>query len=1372
MPSAAAPPRGAQTAPASPIVLSASELEIQEDGGSVTYTVALASEPTHEVRIAIAASGETGAVSLDKTSLDFTASNWETAQEVTVTGVNDDDDNTDDKRTAVLTHTSTSTDTAYNNKTASVEVTVLDDDDPLAVAPTNVQAVGYDSALVVTWEQQSKFGAELRYKKDSEDDSQWVMQAPTGSGVALSQLENGVLYDVEVRTRSGSNVSAWVAGTGTPQPYNFSLGSVDGLMLLRGQAMQAVTLPAASGARGTVTYSLEPSSWNGLSFTASTRRISGTPSSAGSQTFAYTAADSFDGAGTTSQTRYFKIEVTASGSLTFTPDDELTFDEAKNETGFHQVGLNVRPSSIDGVTVTVASGDDTVARLYTNDNPEPRQSLTLTFTQANWNDLQQVAVAPQDDDVENSGGQRSTTISHTPSGGGYSTDPVTVSVTVIDDDCAPSCGTPSDPAITALTAGDGSATVTWTDSGSVSTHTVQYRKTSETAFSDIANVTSPYTVTGLENGTEYTVRVKGDDGATGTSDPMTVTPAAPVDTSITVTPGDGQLSVAWEAFSGSLHPGLGYVVVWTDRLTLTRREVRHATSPHVIGGLVNARPYGVSVWARVNGKTVSTKTVTAVPVSGSAPAGLAAAPAGAGALSASWNIVANADSYSLQYREQQPGYWAGWTGSDVTTLTGISSTTRTISGLDDGTDYELRVGAVTNADTNWSDAITATPYQPPSNVVLTPEDGRMKVSWTRAPGRNLPHRLQYRDAAAASWTTVENVNLRWWLEGLANGTEYEVRVGATLDGVTHWSSIARTALVGAPGDVALQQNDAALSASWTAGFGAASHKLRWRSQGASEWTTIDPATSPQAIESLDNSLTYEVQAGAVAGSTTAWSETVKAQPAPRPTGLAAAATVCGFSLSWTNVAGADEYFVNYRTAASAPWQGEDLTANPWDLVELRSAQSYELRVGARFDDGNGPGETRWSDIVTATTNKIGQVLDLAVAPGNERLTVSWTERNFTAGLHKVKLKKGTEETVYHAVSSPYVISGLDNGTEYVVEVSPACDGSESYIGFPAVTPQGLEVVPGNQQLTASWAGAEPNLRYKKSSATSWTVVAATSPYTVTGLGNDLSYDLQVGTSGGTWSDTVTGTPFGPPANLTVTPDEPGQLRVEIDRNTQIDARVLEWRVKDSGSAWNRLRGVGYAENLENLQNGTEYEVRFGSVKAGLIQWAGPVSATPFGNPTGLEVLSGDGELEVRWTGGEGAASHKLRWRSQGASEWTEIDPATSPHTISSLTNGNKYEIEVAASHGTHVRWTSALDTAPSTTPLTTLVGIACGIDVSWRRVTGATEYRIRSRETGETGWLEQSASGSADASEITLPSYKSETGYDVQVGVASGGTYT
>ena len=60
--------------------------------------------------------------------------------------------------------------------------------------------------------------------------------------------------------------------------------------LVEGVAMSSVTLPAAIGGSSELTYSLNPEV-PGLTFTASTRVLSGTPTAAGSYSMTYTAAD-------------------------------------------------------------------------------------------------------------------------------------------------------------------------------------------------------------------------------------------------------------------------------------------------------------------------------------------------------------------------------------------------------------------------------------------------------------------------------------------------------------------------------------------------------------------------------------------------------------------------------------------------------------------------------------------------------------------------------------------------------------------------------------------------------------------------------------------------------------------------------------------------------------------------------------------------------------------------------------------------------------------------------------------------------------------------------------------------------------------------
>ncbi len=111
------------------LALSSTALTVTEAAGAgrtAGYTVALASRPTADVTVALA-SGDESVATVDPATLRFTASDWKIGQAVTVTGVDDDRDNTPD-RTAEIALTASGGD--YNGVTATVRVTVTDDDTP------------------------------------------------------------------------------------------------------------------------------------------------------------------------------------------------------------------------------------------------------------------------------------------------------------------------------------------------------------------------------------------------------------------------------------------------------------------------------------------------------------------------------------------------------------------------------------------------------------------------------------------------------------------------------------------------------------------------------------------------------------------------------------------------------------------------------------------------------------------------------------------------------------------------------------------------------------------------------------------------------------------------------------------------------------------------------------------------------------------------------------------------------------------------------------------------------------------------------------------------------------------------------------------
>ena len=100
-----------------------SSLDIDE-GDSATFTVKLATQPTQSVSVSVA-SGDAGAVTVSQASLSFSTTTWNDAQTVTVSGENDADGN-DESLTVSLE--ASSGDAGYNSKTASVSVSITDDD--------------------------------------------------------------------------------------------------------------------------------------------------------------------------------------------------------------------------------------------------------------------------------------------------------------------------------------------------------------------------------------------------------------------------------------------------------------------------------------------------------------------------------------------------------------------------------------------------------------------------------------------------------------------------------------------------------------------------------------------------------------------------------------------------------------------------------------------------------------------------------------------------------------------------------------------------------------------------------------------------------------------------------------------------------------------------------------------------------------------------------------------------------------------------------------------------------------------------------------------------------------------------------------------
>ncbi len=317
---------------------------------TTTYTVVLNSKPTANVVVG-ATSGTTANATVAPASRTFTATNWNTAQTFTVTGVA--------AGSSTITHAVTSTDTKYPSSLSigSVMVTVT------PAAPTALSADAGDGSLALSWTAPAGTltGYDVHYTyapstgtgmvandaaaSGSNPATAWVAAArgtetsPPTASQTLSSLDNGRTYRWRVRAESSSGDGAWAFGTGTPVvTISLAAGRTVSEGGLVGERLQTQTETAISGSVTVAAGDTNPAS---LSADLET----GYPTT-------FTAA--------------------AGATYTFMPQINIEDDSVNEEHETFKITLNA------GTGYTVGTAATTLVTIWDNDPPAAPSGLSLT----------------------------------------------------------------------------------------------------------------------------------------------------------------------------------------------------------------------------------------------------------------------------------------------------------------------------------------------------------------------------------------------------------------------------------------------------------------------------------------------------------------------------------------------------------------------------------------------------------------------------------------------------------------------------------------------------------------------------------------------------------------------------------------------------------------------------------------------------------------------------------------------------------------------------------------------------------------------------------------------------------------------------------
>jgi len=448
---------------------------------------------------------------------------------------------------------------------------------------------------------------------------------------------------------------------------------------------------------------------------------------------------------------------------------------------------------------------------------------------------------------------------------------------------------PGAPTAVSATRGNAQAIVSFTapasDGGSSIT---SYTVTSSPGSFTASGATSPITVTGLTNGTAYTFTVTATNsvGTSITSSPSSsvtpaTTPSAPTITGIT--PGNGQLSVAFSAGADGGSAITSYKYSTDGGATFTTRATGTTASPIVIStlslngstALTNGTSYGVQILA-VNavGDGTPSATTSATPVTTASAPTITGITPGNGQLSVAFTAGADGGSAITNYQYSTNGGSTFTSVSPAQTLSPI-----VITGLTNGTSYNVQIRAITavgnGAATGSTAATPATTPSAPTITGITPGNGQLSVAFTAgATGGATITNYKYSTDGGSTFTAVSPVQTisPIVITGLTNGTSYNVQlkaVNAMGDGLATTNTAATPGTTpDAPTITGVTPGNGQLSVAFTAPASNGGYVItnyQYSTDNGTSFTAVSPVqtTSPIVITGLTNGTLYTVKLKAV-----------------------------------------------------------------------------------------------------------------------------------------------------------------------------------------------------------------------------------------------------------------------------------------------------------------------------------------------------------------------------------------------------------------------------------------------------------------------------------------------------------------------------
>jgi titin len=797
-------------------------------------------------------------------------------------------------------------------------------------------------------------------------------------------------------------------------------------------------------------------------------------------------------------------------------------------------------------------------------------------------------------------------------------------------------------------------------------------------WTSAGSTTSPLAITGLDDGTEYTVAVRAMNSSGPGPESQTssfTTPSVPAAPDVSISSGDESLAITYTPGDpgGSTITGYEYSLdggsLWTTATT---------DSPIMVSGLTNGTTYSVSVRAvssigNGDGSTPQDATPATVP---GAPSIVGDTVAGSDSqLSADFTVPGSDGGSPITGYEYSTDAGATWRsrddGGSATSIPLVISNLSSdgTTALVNGTTYSVELRAVNAAGTGLASAvatgIAGLAPAPPTITAVTEGSRSLQVVFT--PGANGGAQItgyEYQ-LNSGGWVTTGTLGNRFTIIGLDNGTSYAVRVRATnsVDTGTESAPVSGTPSTtpAQPTITSVLRGDRVLTVAVADANdgGLAITGWEYSTDGGSTWRSAGTATSPLTITTLStdgttliaNGTSYRITVRALnhAGSSVG-SATTSVGPGAAPSAPTVTLTPQNHAIrvafSEFGDGGSPISAVEYSLGGGT-WHNAGTLSSPFTIPSLTNGSEYTVQVRAENAIGSGA-ESALASTTPLTVPDAPTSVAAVANDGSADLT--WTApggnggsaiTSYTATAYTDSTGMTTEGTPCTSATTACSITGLTNGTVYdvsVVAVNPAGAGIASSPRVqvtPLAKPDAptlTSLSPGNAFLTLGYNEGSPGTlpitgyQYQLNGEAWQTASSTTSPLTISGVSNGTSYTVAlraVSAAGlGATSGTLTATPF-------TYPDAPNPLSiVATGHHARID---VSWAAPASnGSEVTGYTATAFTDatgglqastcstsgtltcTLEGLTDGTPYYVSLqASNPAGLSQRSEPrVGAIP------------------------------------------------------------------------------------------------------------------------------------------------------------------